>query len=67
MARVVVRQGELLGKVEKLTSGNTFASFKGIPYAAPPVGKQRFKVRPYHIQNILLSQDSCLITVNANM
>nr|WGO51723.1 putative antennal esterase CXE25 [Ectropis grisescens] len=40
---VSVKQGKLKGATEKLIDGSPYYSFKGIPYAEPPVGKLRFK------------------------
>lgn len=42
---VRVEQGELEGLVQTTEDGFKFLSFRGIPYAAPPVGNLRFKVR----------------------
>lgn len=42
---VKLEQGIVLGKVEKtLFKNENYYAFKGIPYAAAPVGKLRFKV-----------------------
>lgn len=46
---VRIKQGELVGTLESLSTGDSFASFKGIPYAKPPIGNLRFRV------NILLT------------
>ncbi|XP_011550237.3 esterase E4 isoform X1 [Plutella xylostella] len=40
---ISVAQGRLRGSVEQLYNGTPYYSFKGIPYAEPPVGKLRFK------------------------
>ncbi|XP_068630873.1 juvenile hormone esterase-like isoform X2 [Battus philenor] len=40
---VTTKQGSLRGMVDELYDGTPFYSFKGIPYAQPPVGKLRFK------------------------
>ena len=46
MVEVKVQQGWLSGEVvETVTGDGKYYSFKGIPYAEPPVGKLRFKVR----------------------
>ncbi|CAK1603771.1 unnamed protein product [Parnassius mnemosyne] len=39
---VTIKQGKLVGSVKKLNDGSPYYSFKGIPYAQPPVGKLRF-------------------------
>lgn len=45
MVKVQVQQGWLEGeKREVVTRDGHYYSFKGVPYAAPPVGKLRFKV-----------------------
>lgn len=41
---VTVKQGALKGQVETNVNGGTYYSFKGVPFAEPPVGKLRFKV-----------------------
>lgn len=47
MTRVRIKQGELEGTLEKLTTGDTYVSFKGVPYAKPPIGDLRFRVCEY--------------------
>lgn len=53
IARVLVDEGLLEGEVICNEYGGRFYSFKGIPYAEPPLGDLRFKVRvflaPYHL------------------
>lgn len=45
MTQVKVTQGVLDGEVLELVMGDgKYYSFKGIPYAEPPLGKLRFKV-----------------------
>ncbi|RVE43337.1 hypothetical protein evm_012008 [Chilo suppressalis] len=41
---VSVKQGKLKGSSQKLFDGSTYYSFKGVPYAQPPIGKLRFKI-----------------------
>ncbi|XP_036144784.1 esterase E4 isoform X2 [Monomorium pharaonis] len=40
---VTIKQGKLQGIVEENILGSCFLSFKGIPFAAPPLGNLRFK------------------------
>lgn len=42
--RVTLDQGSLRGKTLKSRGGKQILTFRGIPYAAPPVGNLRFKV-----------------------
>lgn len=42
---VHVHQGTLTGTYLTSRYGRTFAAFQGIPYAQPPIGNLRFKVR----------------------
>lgn len=45
MVRVKVTEGILEGEVlHNKHNGRMYCSFKGIPYAQPPVGDLRFKV-----------------------
>lgn len=41
---VKIKLGQLRGTVNEDVNGESYYSFKGIPYAKPPVGKLRFKV-----------------------
>lgn len=43
--KVAIGQGILNGKEVETRSGRKVFGFLGIPYAAPPVGDLRFKVR----------------------
>ncbi|CAH2047563.1 unnamed protein product, partial [Iphiclides podalirius] len=43
MVQVKVREGWLEGEVTENVLGGSFYSFRGIPYAEPPVGDLRFK------------------------
>lgn len=45
MVRVTVSEGILEGEEVNNVVGGKFYSFKGIPYAQPPVGNLRFKVK----------------------
>jgi len=49
--RVRVESGELSGGIDHRTavSGRPLYSFLGVPYARPPVGKNRFKVRTQNL------------------
>lgn len=42
--QVTVEQGVLRGTKDKTHAGNVIFAFKGVPFAAPPVEKLRFKV-----------------------
>ena len=42
---LTTKQGILKGGIEKSRGGRSFYSFYGIPFAEPPVGELRFKVR----------------------
>lgn len=50
---VTVKQGKLGGAVLKSALGSLYIAFRGIPFAAPPVGDLRFKVYIYNIFYIL--------------
>lgn len=52
---IEVKQGKLQGEVQKtVLSGNEYYSFKGIPFAKPPVNELRFQVSEYQIEKITL-------------
>ena len=42
---VTLKQGTIRGLREKAIDGRVYYSFKTIPYARPPIGPLRFKVR----------------------
>lgn len=44
---VEVEEGKLQGKVCKTLNNIIYLTFKGIPYAKPPVGELRFSVSVY--------------------
>jgi len=48
--KVRVAEGKLIGVVVNGYNGVRYHAFRGIPYAKPPVGELRFKVR----YNVLL-------------
>lgn len=42
---VIVREGKLKGAELESSLGTRYIAFRGIPFAAPPIGELRFKVR----------------------
>lgn len=46
---VVTKYGTLLGSIKYSRLGKSIDSYQGIPYAAPPVGELRFKVKTYSV------------------
>lgn len=42
---VKCEDGKLTGKVMKTREGKNIVAYLGIPFAKPPIGKLRFKVR----------------------
>lgn len=60
---VRIGHGLLQGSWKISTKGRPFASFEGIPYARPPVGKNRFKVSNNHHHRILvrkIANNTCI-------
>ena len=47
---VNVQQGTLRGTYLTSRNGKQFAAFQGIPYAQPPTGDLRFKVRLFYFK-----------------
>lgn len=45
---ICVREGKLIGIVEKGVYNDYYIAFRGIPYAKPPIGELRFKVSKYN-------------------
>lgn len=43
-AKLSTKYGEVIGLMEKSRGGREYYSFRGIPFAKPPVGDLRFKV-----------------------
>lgn len=48
--RVILSEGTVVGAEEKLPNGNFYYTYKGIPYAEPPIGKLRFQVQISFLQ-----------------
>lgn len=48
MVLIKIKQGELLGQSEISCTGKKYYSFKGVPYAKPPLGDLRFRVLFYN-------------------
>ena len=66
-----LKQGAILGSREETTTGRVYYTFKNIPYATPPVGSLRFKVRcRYNIavtMNCFLTGNSTACKTDANL
>lgn len=43
--KITIKQGSLKGKVQQSRNGSKYYTFLSIPYAKPPVGELRFKVK----------------------
>lgn len=51
---VKTKNGELIGKIATtLLDQRKFFSFRGIPYAKPPVGSLRFRVSIYNLLSVV--------------
>lgn len=56
--KVTVSQGTVIGTQGTLPSGGDFYSFKGIPYAVPPLGNLRFEA-PVPLEKFLKDELDC--------
>jgi carboxylesterase type B len=56
---VGVAQGDLRGRKTVTASGTTYYSFKGIPYAKPPLGSLRFGVSTQ--REFYLARSACYL------
>lgn len=66
---VSLKQGVVFGKVEKtLMKNEKYFSFKGIPFAEPPVGELRFLVRGFTMYSSwkALNQSPCFFFIKLN-
>lgn len=61
---VQTKFGMIRGLVKKNILGGEYFSFKGIPYAEPPVGKLRFQVCSTHAVNSASAARKCLVTIS---
>ena len=43
--QATLKQGAILGSRDETTNGRVYYTFRSIPYAKPPVGSLRFKVK----------------------
>lgn len=50
MVQVKISEGLIEGEVLEGSLGGSYYSFKGIPYAEPPIGDLRFKVSIFYIK-----------------
>lgn len=48
-----VAHGLLQGAWKVSTKGRSYASFQGVPYARPPIGKYRFRVSLFYLKALL--------------
>ncbi|GFQ96626.1 esterase FE4 [Trichonephila clavata] len=46
---LTLKQGLVIGRILKTYNGRDFYAFRGIPYATPPIGLLRFKVRLFKL------------------
>lgn len=59
--QIDVAQGRVIGVEDVLPNGKPFFSFKGIPYAQPPIGELRFAVtKPSSIVSQIKNSDKML-------
>lgn len=67
---VTVAQGALAGREESSKCQKTYYSFRGVPYAKPPVGPLRFKVsvlNPCEVSTGYLRQAFVLAMANCSV
>lgn len=62
-----VAEGKLRGRSETLLGGEVYYSFKGIPYASPPIGDLRFKVNCKNLFYIIHAFKMLLLIINKNI
>lgn len=55
--QVTISDGDLIGQSEITAKNTSYYSFKGIPFAEPPVGDLRFTVS-FQIQEIFLVKNN---------
>lgn len=63
---VTVKEGTLKGAVLKSALGLSYIAFRGIPFAAPPIGNLRFKVRFRYLFLIYFKHHRVVIVICKN-